>query len=661
MNAKPPTIRQPFSEIHEANEPGCEPRAELEQFYATAPLGLAMLDRDLRYLRVNARLAAINGVSIEEHIGRCLHEVRPDIAPQVEAYYRRVIETGEAILNVEVVGSEQSHSDRQTHYLVSYHPLKSADGEVRGVSAVVQDITEAKAAERAVQDRVRFESLLANLSSTFVNLRADDLDARIAQWLGRLVDFLGVDRSAILRFSEDRKSLVTTHSYAVEGVETFRGMLPVERFRWYHAMVLRGEPFGLGRLPDGLPEEAAAEREYCLQTGFKSNLVIPLVVGGEVLGVVGFGSLRQFCSWPDDLVQRLKIVGQVFANAFQRQRTELELARLRNRLELENLYLREEIQTRQGHEHIVGQSATIRRVLSQVEQVAPTDSTVLLLGETGTGKELVANAIHNLSTRKDRPMVRVNCAALPATLIESELFGREKGAYTGALSKQIGRFEIADGSTLFLDEIAELPTDVQAKLLRVLQDRQFERLGGTKTIHVDVRLIAATNRDLDKAVREGRFREDVYYRLNVFPITVPPLRDHIEDLPELVWAFVDELSRKTGRSIDAIPKECVEALQRYAWPGNVRELRNLVERSMIASKGPTLRIDIPLPPSPSSSTNLTLENVAREHILRILKTTRWRIRGPGGAAEILGMKPTTLDARMAKLGINRRESGSHIS
>jgi len=255
----------------------------------------------------------------------------------------------------------------------------------------------------------------------------------------------------------------------------------------------------------------------------------------------------------------------------------------------------------------------------------------------------------------------VNCAALPATLIESELFGREKGAYTGALSKQIGRFEIADGSTLFLDEIAELPTDVQAKLLRVLQDHQFERLGGTKTIRVDVRLIAATNRDLDKAVREGRFREDVYYRLNVFPITVPPLRDHIEDLPELVWAFVDELSRKTGRSIDAIPKECVEALQRYAWPGNVRELRNLVERSMIASKGPTLRIDIPLPPSPSSSTNLTLENAAREHILRILKTTRWRIRGPGGAAEILGMKPTTLDARMAKLGINRPESGSHIS
>ena len=262
-----------------------------------------------------------------------------------------------------------------------------------------------------------------------------------------------------------------------------------------------------------------------------------------------------------------------------------EIAKLKDRLQAENVYLREEIKSENSHSEIIGQSAAIEQVLGLVEQVALTDSAVLLLGETGTGKELLARAIHRLSPRKDQPMVTVNCAALPSTLVESELFGSEEGAYTGALSKRIGRFEIADGSTIFLDEIGDLPADVQVKLLRVLQEGQFERLGSSQTIAVNVRIVAATNRDLAAAVEAGCFREDLYYRLNVFPISVPPLRERGEDIAALVWAFVEELGMKMGKSIESIPRRTMQELQAYPWPGNVRELRNVIERAMILSKG----------------------------------------------------------------------------
>jgi formate hydrogenlyase transcriptional activator len=303
---------------------------------------------------------------------------------------------------------------------------------------------------------------------------------------------------------------------------------------------------------------------------------------------------------------------------------------------------------------IVGSSAAMRRALEQIRQVASTDSTVLLLGETGTGKELFATQIHALSGRRDRAMVRVNCAAIPDTLMESELFGREKGAYTGALARQIGRFELANHSTIFLDEIGDLPSDVQVKLLRVLEERQIERLGSPKSINVDVRIIAATHRDLDKRVLDETFREDLYYRLNVFPIRVPPLRERVEDIPLLVWRFVDEFSKSFGKRIDAIPNENTAALQRYAWPGNIRELRNVVERAMIVAIG--TRLTIPLPASETRSAkprNATLADVEKAHIRLVLENTGWRIRGAGGAAEQLGLKPTTLETRMAKLGLAR--------
>jgi formate hydrogenlyase transcriptional activator len=330
-----------------------------------------------------------------------------------------------------------------------------------------------------------------------------------------------------------------------------------------------------------------------------------------------------------------------------------ELKGLRDQLQQQNVYLKQEVKTLHGHSRLVGQSQALQRVLAQVEQVAPTASTVLLLGETGTGKELVASAIHEFSPRRDQPMVSVNCSAIPTSLIESELFGREKGAYTGALSKQIGRFELASGSTLFLDEIGDIPVEVQVKLLRVMQERQIERLGSPKTIPVDVRVIVATNQDLEKATREGRFRQDLYYRLNVFPIMLPPLRERREDIPALVAAFVGEFGKALGKSIESVAKESMDALQRYDWPGNVRELRNIIERAMIVAKGPKLWIEPPGRAAVTATSRLTLKDIECEHIRRVLEMTGWRIRGESGAAERLGLKPTTLECRMAKWGIRR--------
>jgi PAS domain S-box-containing protein len=337
----------------------------------------------------------------------------------------------------------------------------------------------------------------------------------------------------------------------------------------------------------------------------------------------------------------------------------------RNRLQQQNLYLREEIKSEYNFEEIIGGSGALRNVLAKVGQVAPTDSTVLILGETGTGKELVARAVHNLSRRKDRPLIKLNCSALPTGLVESELFGHEKGAFTGATDRRTGRFELADGGTVFLDEVGELPPEAQAKLLRVLQEREFERVGGTKTIRVDVRVIAATNRDLAHAVAVGKFREDLYYRLNVFPVVLPPLCDRVEDIPLLVHYFVARYAAKVGRAITSVPQDAMQRLMAYRWPGNVRELENVVERAVILSPGPELTVApellpvLPAPAAPAPSTSLpaaelaALEDVDRQHIVAVLKRTGWRIDGPQGAARLLNMNPSTLRSRMQKLGIRR--------
>jgi formate hydrogenlyase transcriptional activator len=305
---------------------------------------------------------------------------------------------------------------------------------------------------------------------------------------------------------------------------------------------------------------------------------------------------------------------------------------------------------------MVGAAPAIRRVLEQIRQVAATDATVLLLGETGTGKELLATEIHNLSARRGRTMVRVNCAAIPSTLLESELFGREKGAFTGADTRQIGRFEMADRSTIFLDEIGDLSMESQVKLLRVIEQRQVERLGSVRPVSVDVRIVAATHRDLEKQIAEGRFREDLFYRLNVFPVHVPPLRERLEDIPALVWRFVDVFAKSFDKQIDTISMASMSALLDYSWPGNIRELRNVVERGMIIARGRELTLTVPKPLRAVVNRSVRIVDVEREHVLSVLESTRWRIRGANGAAERLGLPPTTLETRMARLGLIRPRS-----
>jgi len=392
-----------------------------------------------------------------------------------------------------------------------------------------------------------------------------------------------------------------------------------------------------------------------LAEGVRSVCCVPLVTRNRVLGALNVASLRDAAFTQADADLLSQVSAQI-AIAVENALAFKEIAELKNKLAEEKLYLEDEIRTEFNFEEIVGDSAVLKLILRQVETVAPTDSTVLIQGETGTGKELVARAIHNLSNRRERTFVKVNCAAIPTGLLESELFGHERGAFTGAIARKIGRFELAHGGTLFLDEVGDIPLELQPKLLRVLQEQEFERLGSTRTIRVDVRVVAATNRDLARMVAEREFRSDLYYRLNVFPLLMPPLRDRHEDIPQLVRYLAQKYARRMNKRIESIPAETLDALTRYHWPGNVRELENLIERAVILSAGPALRVPLAelKPPAEAATEGLvTLEAAERQHILRALEETNWVLGGPRGAATRLGMKRTTLQSRMSKLKITR--------
>jgi len=392
-----------------------------------------------------------------------------------------------------------------------------------------------------------------------------------------------------------------------------------------------------------------------LAEGLVSGVCLPLLTRNSVLGTLNLASYRPGAFSDADM----ELLGQVavqFAIALENALAYCEIEELKNRLTEEKLILEDEMRSGYQFEEIVGESPALRHVLQQVETVATTDSTVLLLGETGTGKERVARAIHDLSRRSQAPFVKINCAAIPTGLLESELFGHEKGAFTGAIAQKVGRFELAEGGTIFLDEVGDIPLELQPKLLRVLQEQEFERLGGNRTIHVDTRVVAATNRDLSAMVAERQFRSDLYYRLNVFPIRVPPLRERTEDIPLLVRFFAQMYSRRLGRNVETIPTATMETLVRYPWPGNVRELENLIERAVILSPGSVLRVplaELHGREDASPGTSATLEQIEREHILQALRTSHWKLSGSGGAAARLGIKRTTLQSRMKKLGISR--------
>jgi len=389
--------------------------------------------------------------------------------------------------------------------------------------------------------------------------------------------------------------------------------------------------------------------------GVRSVVSMPLITHDRALGTLSLASLRDGAFEQGDVDLLVQVAGQV-AIAVENALAFQEIGELKNKLAQEKLYLEDEIRSEMNFEEIVGESPLLRAVLKQVETVAPTDSAVLIQGETGTGKELIARAIHNLSPRRDHTFVKVNCAAIPAGLLESELFGHERGAFTGAIAQRTGRFELAHRGTIFLDEVGDIPLELQPKLLRVLQEQEFERLGSARSIRVDVRLVAATNRNLEEMVAARTFRSDLYYRLRVFPLTMPALRERQDDIPTLVRYFVQKYARRMNRAIETIPSETLDLLVRYSWPGNIRELENLIERAVIVSPGPVLRVplgDLKLPSEPVPGEILTLDAAEREHILKALEASNWVLAGPKGAAVRLGVKRTTLQSRMQKLGVVR--------
>jgi len=513
-----------------------------------------------------------------------------------------------------------------------------------------------------------FDALLASIATRLLGQPLELFDASIDDVLLRLVQFLDVDRSTFGVVDPIDGTLRSIHAVAAPGVAPFPIGRPIAEINpWVLKQLTEKRVPVVVSSPSDLPPEASVDAQTWRAFGVKSVAVFPIVAGDRLLGGVSFGTTLRERQWPQPVVDRLRLIGEVFAGVLLRREHErklratlAELEALRERLAAENEYLRERAVAAEGFEDIVGESQALRNVLFQAEQVASTDATVLLLGETGTGKELIARAIHAKSYRSDRPLITVNCAALPPTLIESELFGHEKGAFTGALYRKIGRFELADKSTLFLDEVGEIPLDLQAKLLRVLQEGEFERVGSSATHRVDVRIIAASNRDLSAAAREGTFRPDLYYRLRVFPIELPPLRARKEDIPVLVWHFLGQLGASLGRKIERVPAPTMDRLLAYDWPGNIRELRNVLERSIILSPGSTLLLE-ELGESARAAPGATidaggvrrLEDVERDHILRALESCDWRVRGKDNAAGRLGLNASTLYSRMKKLGIQR--------
>jgi len=573
--------------------------AELELVYATAPVGLCLHATDGRILRINEQLAAMDGLSVADHLGRTVGEVVPEVAKAVEPSLRRVIETGEPIRDVELTASTPVRTSITT--LVSFHPLKSETGSVEAVSVVVQDITERKQAEEALQ---RSHHLLNGvIESTSDVVFVKDADGRY------------------LMMNSAGERILSRPLSEILGQDDFK-LFPPE-------------------LANHI--QADDRRVFAGEEVQELKQIIPAHGAARIM-------MTKKCAWIDAKGRIVGVIG-IARDVTEREWAEKELRRLR----AENVYLREEMENRPEIGDIVGSSRAIHELLEAVKQVAQTDSTVLVTGETGTGKELIAKAIHSRSRRKDHMMVKVNCAALPSGLIESEMFGHEKGAFTGALSQKIGRFEMADRGTIFLDEIGDLPLELQAKFLRVLQEGEFERVGSAKAIKVDARIIAATNRDLEAEVAAHRFRADLFYRLNVFPIRVPPLRERAEDIPPLASHFAMKHATKMGRQIESIPKSTLDALTSYGWPGNVRELQNVIERAVILSRS-SLQLGNwpPTGPTPGEDPSLlTLEEAERRHIVRALERTKWRVSGPNGAAQVLGMKPTTLQSRMNKLSIQK--------
>jgi PAS domain S-box-containing protein len=633
-----------------------ESEERFRAFTDNIPATVYIKDENDRHIYANPEGLKSVKRKYDEFIGSTTQDLWPSqIADRLIELDRKVIHEG--IPKITEEWSDTEEGEIRWRRDIKF-PINLQTGK-KLLGGFALDITELKLAENALKELMKLDQLLARLSVSFIDLPVDKTDTAIDDALEQIGRFLGLDRCSFGHLTPDGKEMRVTHVWNRKPLTGTRMSYALNEYPWLLSPFRTGETLVWSRT-EGMPTGSEVDVRLLEESGMQFFAGIPVKVAGEPMSCLGFSDTTGSRTWDSQFIERFSLIAGIFGHLIARRQADLklqdafkEIKELKDRLEQENIYLREEITLQHRHHEVVGQSDPIKRVLSTAEQVAGTDSTVLIQGETGTGKELIARVIHNLSSRDGRAMVKVNCAALPSTLVESELFGREKGAYTGALSKQIGRFEIADGSTIFLDEIGDLLPDLQGKLLRVLEGGEFERLGSPKAITVNVRVIAATNRDLAELVRAGKFREDLYYRLSVFPIDVPPLRERTEDIPPLVWSFVQEFETTMGKRIEAIPRKGMEALQQYPWPGNVRELRNVIEQAMILSRGKTLNVQVPGLGVYEEAQHLRLEDMERNHITAILERTGWRVSGKRGAAEILGLKPTTLESKMKKLGIKR--------
>ena len=639
-------------------------KAHLSELFGRVPEAIVLADRDSRILRVNPEFAKIFGYTAEEALGECIQEliVPDDLQEEAESHMYRMGRAGE-VFAVETV---RKHKDGTSVPVSLICVPVATNGNWDTGYAIYRDITETKRLQdelKQERDRLR---LLLNITNSMMSKL--DLGHLVAALSKDLASVAKSDLCALMLPDSDREQLrITTlyQSHARGGIGKemtvpIKGSISGYVFRT--ARSVRIDSIDEARYPSEIFENADGQdfKERVMAEGLKSACCFPLLNKGRVLGVLTAANRTEHGFTVDDQVFLEQLAHQV-AIAVENA---LEYGRATENLDSETeqkRYLQEEIRSEHNFGRVVGASRGLKTVLEQVSVVAPTDSGVLILGETGTGKELIARAIHELSSRRDQAFVKLNCAAIPLGLLESELFGHEKGAFTGAIASKLGRFELANKGTLFLDEVGDIPLELQAKLLRVLQEQEFERLGSNRTHKVNVRIVAATHRDLAKMVSRQMFREDLYYRLKIFPIVVPPLRQRTEDIPLLVHHCVGVYSRKMNKKIDSIPNTVMEALLRYGWPGNVRELQNFLERAVILSPDSVLRAPIaelaPFDQVPQAPPAVNvLEQIEREQIVRALDQSNWVVGGRNGAAARLGLKRTSLVYRMQKLGISRADS-----
>ncbi len=618
--------------------------------------GIILYDQDLRYQVFNPFMERLTGKSANEVIGRVAAEVFPRLVPSgIEAALRRALQ-GEVVQVADALVPKHSAEGHDVWESCTFAPHRNTEGEITGVIGLVRDVTDRHLAEET------FRSIVIGTAS-----------ATGSDFFPSLVRHMANALRVRYAFITDCDNQKRAKCLAVWKGEHYGENFEFDIADTPCAKVLHGE---VCHYKEGL------QQLFPLDTGLadwgaESYLGVPMLdQGGRVIGHIALLDDKPMARDPR-AIDLVKIFAARASAELKRQRAEADLQAaleqvraLQKKLEAENVYLQEEISREHNFEEIVGNSRALVEVLRRVETVAPTDSTVLITGETGCGKELIARAIHSRSKRSHRPLVKLNCGAIPTGLVESELFGHMKGAFTGALERRTGRFELADGGTLFLDEVSELPLETQVKLLRVLQEHEFEPLGSSRTVQVNVRIIAASNRDLEKAVQEGRFRADLFYRLNVLPITLPALRQRRSDIPLLTAFFVERFARQFGKQITGIAQDTIDLLSRYDWPGNIRELQNVIERAVVLAQGSVLKLGADMLPASSASTDRvsslrpdlelndtdalsTLEQVEKRHIHSVLEKTSWIIEGDRGAARILDLHPNTLRSRMKKLGIER--------